>query len=166
MFMGMLKLALESKPEVNERSRAFIFRNDTEFLVLVRNFRSKVGREWPVLLLPGGGIDPGENAEEAVIREIGEEVGIAITDISLAYTFSGTRKADELDKAYSGHNGDINNHFYFYKAKVGKNAKPVILEEEKFDAIAWVTKESIHAFAKKYHCNKLGDGIEEALKYI
>jgi 8-oxo-dGTP pyrophosphatase MutT (NUDIX family) len=166
MFMGMLKIALESKPELNERTRAFIFRNDREFLVMIRNFRSKVGREWPVLLLPGGGIDPGENAEEALTREIGEEVGIAITDISLVYTFTGMRKADELDKAYSGDTGDIHNHFYFYTAKADRCAKPAILEEEKFDAIAWVTKESIHAFAKKYHCTKLGDGIEEALQYI
>jgi 8-oxo-dGTP pyrophosphatase MutT (NUDIX family) len=36
----------------------------------------------PVWLLPGGGIDRGETAESAAIREIGEELGCGLTDLT------------------------------------------------------------------------------------
>lgn len=35
----------------------------------------------PIWVLPGGGIDPGETAEEAVIREILEETGLKVSII-------------------------------------------------------------------------------------
>lgn len=49
-----------------------IFNNDrTEVLILKRN-------DVPVWVLPGGGIDPGETPEDAVLREIHEETGLQV----------------------------------------------------------------------------------------
>lgn len=36
-------------------------------------------RDLPIWVLPGGGIDPGESPEEAVIREVEEESGIQVS---------------------------------------------------------------------------------------
>jgi len=45
-------------------------------------------RDVPVWVLPGGGVDPGEKAEEAIIREILEETGfhVKVSRLVGAYT--------------------------------------------------------------------------------
>jgi 8-oxo-dGTP diphosphatase len=49
-----------------------IFNDDRSAVLLIKR------KDVPVWILPGGGIDPGETAEEAVIREILEETGYQI----------------------------------------------------------------------------------------
>lgn len=39
--------------------------------------------------LPGGFMEPGESFEQAAVREVQEELGIAVTDLSLLGVFSG-----------------------------------------------------------------------------
>jgi ADP-ribose pyrophosphatase len=46
---------------------------DDNNVLLVRQFRKAIERE--LLEIPAGGIDPGENVEEAVLREMQEETG-------------------------------------------------------------------------------------------
>ena len=49
-----------------------VFSSDRSSVLLI------LRRDVPVWVLPGGGIDPGETAEEAVIREILEETGLSV----------------------------------------------------------------------------------------
>ena len=56
---------------------AIIFNTDDELLVIRRGQEPAVGR-WT---LPGGRIEPGESAEDAVVREVLEETGLVVTAI-------------------------------------------------------------------------------------
>ena len=60
---------------------AVIFRRENEILFAVRNIDPDKGK----LDLPGGFIDPDENAEAAACREINEELGLQITPSQLKY---------------------------------------------------------------------------------
>ena len=58
---------------------AVIFRRKDEILFTVRNIDPDKGK----LDLPGGFIDPDENAEAAVCREVNEELGLQIVSNQL-----------------------------------------------------------------------------------
>ena len=60
---------------------AVIFRREREILFAVRNIDPDRGK----LDLPGGFIDPDENAEAAACREVNEELGLEITPSQLKY---------------------------------------------------------------------------------
>ena len=60
---------------------AVIFRKKDQILFTVRNIDPDKGK----LDLPGGFIDPDENAESAVCREVNEELGIHIEPQQLRY---------------------------------------------------------------------------------
>jgi NAD+ diphosphatase len=69
-----------------------IFNTEGELMLVRRNVEPFYGK----LDLPGGFIDPGESVEEALVREIKEELGIVVHDFSFygsfpnRYPFSGT----------------------------------------------------------------------------
>ncbi len=52
---------------------AVVALDERENVVMVRQYREAVGKT--LLEIPAGGIDPGENAEESVRRELQEEIG-------------------------------------------------------------------------------------------
>lgn len=52
---------------------AVVVLDENENVLLVRQFRYAVGR--PLLEIPAGGIDPGEEPDDAVRRELQEEIG-------------------------------------------------------------------------------------------
>jgi 8-oxo-dGTP diphosphatase len=64
---------------VDERRRAaaVIVRDGRVLMVHERSRRSGGGEWWT---LPGGGLQPGETAEEAVRREVFEETGLIVSD--------------------------------------------------------------------------------------
>lgn len=55
-----------------------IFSADRQSVLLIER------RDVPVWVLPGGGVDPGEEAQEAIIREILEETGFRVKIVRLA----------------------------------------------------------------------------------
>lgn len=57
--------------------KAFIVSDDGKVLV-VKEKVQRFGKETIIYDVPGGGIDPGENLEEALKREVMEEVGLQI----------------------------------------------------------------------------------------
>lgn len=68
-------------------AKAALFNDQNQVLVLRR---SKTDKKRPGGLdFPGGGLDPGEGPDEAVVREIEEEIGLSsenIHDLQVAYT--------------------------------------------------------------------------------
>jgi mutator protein MutT len=71
---------------------ALIFNQEKELLMTRRGIEPAIGK----LDLPGGFVDPGESAENALFREIGEELDLVPDEISYygsfpnQYQFSGT----------------------------------------------------------------------------
>jgi len=65
----------ETTREIVEHSDciAVVALDSDDNVLLVRQYRTPVEKE--LLEIPAGGIDPGENAEEAVLREMREETG-------------------------------------------------------------------------------------------
>ncbi len=59
------------EPRLRRAARALVMRDDAVLLV---HFRFASGNE--VWALPGGGIEPGESVEDAIRRELAEEVGV------------------------------------------------------------------------------------------
>lgn len=56
-----------------ESVNGILFSKDRKEILLIKR------RDVPVWVLPGGGIDPGESPEEAVVREMEEETGYTVT---------------------------------------------------------------------------------------
>lgn len=65
---------------------AFIMNAKNELLVTERAFEPYKG----TLDLPGGFINPGETAENALIRELKEELNIDIYDLEICYTLANS----------------------------------------------------------------------------
>ena len=77
-----LRVDTVQTPDGRKTTREIIERNDcvaiiaidnNDNVLLVNQFRKAVGKE--LLEIPAGGIDPGENPEDAVRREMQEETG-------------------------------------------------------------------------------------------
>lgn len=96
-----------------------IFNQDGRILLIHRN---KPDLQW--WELPGGKVDSGETPETTAVREIKEEIGVEvkITE-SLGHTFF---------EYY-----DINWQYYWFKAEIIGDKKPVICEPENFDGLQY-----------------------------
>ncbi len=86
---------------IREATRAILLTPD-EHVLLVR-FEFPAGRRWA---LPGGGIDPGESVDDALHRELFEEVGLAGTTIG-PHVWSRYHEIPFLNGNYDGQREQI-----------------------------------------------------------
>jgi 8-oxo-dGTP diphosphatase len=122
-----------------DRPAAFaVVERDGKIAVARVTFEGGGGR----LDLPGGGLDPGETAAEAAVRECGEEVGLKI--------------AIEAEVARADHyftNEDdsrVNTRGVFFAARVAANAPELKIEDD--HALEWMTPhEALIALDRESH---------------
>lgn len=148
------------------RTRVFILNQEGAFLAMVRNFKDRTGIHSPMVLLPGGGIDRGEESSRSVRRETKEELDIDLVDMKHFLSHSETAPATLSDQSYYPEGcTSVTRHLDFYTAHVADGQTPQLMEPEKFDEIAWVTPEGFHALAQKHNAS-VGDGIVEAMAFL
>ena len=110
---------------------AVVFTFEDKILFAVRNVDPDKGK----LDLPGGFIDPGENAEEAACREIKEELGLDVSPNDLKYIT--TAPNNYLYKNVPYRTMDI-----FYECKLQTDLIFIAAEDEIQDLI-WVKRAEI-----------------------
>lgn len=154
----------------DHRTRAFMFFNG-KMLVLLRDFKPNI-----TVLLPGGGIDPGESSMDGVRREIKEELDFdVVRDPQLFYTHREYRQPypDELRKWKSDHPDWISTYdkvediFDFYSYQLSGVDKIGIPNEEqhKFEDWAFIFPHELDSYAKRHNA-VIGIGIKEALEIL
>lgn len=116
---------VETGRDYTDRPAAFGIAARDGLIALVRI--TKPGHE-PWLDLPGGAIDPGEDAARAVVREFGEEAGLKIT-AGQAFAEAGQYFLNTDGKAY-------NNRATFFAVSVIGEAPELKIEDD--HALVWI----------------------------
>lgn len=146
------------------RTRVFIFSED-KFLVMVRNFKLGEGKYRAVILLPGGGVDEGEESQPAMEREVMEELGLRLKEVKLVREYKNTRTATASEKVYWPGASKVLNEFDFYTASVDGRARPILKEPEKFLAFDWISAGQLQSYAHRYKA-EIGDGITDTIAWF
>lgn len=124
-------------PRIRYGARGIVVRQDG----LIAIFNKKIKNEYK---LPGGGIEKGEEPEEAFKREVLEETGCEVNEIN----FLGiTKELKSLD--------NFQQISYVFTSKVTKNINELQLTQKEKDEggqLVWVTKEE--ALEKIINCTK------------
>jgi len=91
----------ENTPLTESVAKALIINQRNDVLILtIGEHKAQPARSFAPDL-PGGLVDPGETERDAVIREIYEETGIAITDEQPRLVYSKTEYSTEHNKSVS-----------------------------------------------------------------
>lgn len=102
--------------------------------ILMGNKKPGVGPYPDTWRLPGGGIEEGESPEDALKREIMEEIGVNVTDLK----FIGLYEDDEPDK------DNVMTHYVFHMFKIKVDGEGSISDE--LTQIKWIDKSSLNEF--------------------
>jgi 8-oxo-dGTP pyrophosphatase MutT (NUDIX family) len=115
---------------------ALLFSNDGHVLI-GKNVKGGVYED--LWVIPGGGIDDGESKEEAVRREILEEVGIDISDATIEPVFRNEKRTTEKTLRDTGERVLVDMTFYDFKVMIDLPAQdiPIKLEDD-FGLAEWV----------------------------
>lgn len=147
------------KPEeITRKSRAII--TDNQGRILIGNYGG-------VYLLPGGSIDKKENPNEAIIRELKEEVGLKLSKltpfIKMKYYQSNYPKRDEKII-----NRLVINYIYIGKETDGVKCKTNLTEKEKKDkfSLKYYSLEEIDKILEEKNENPRAKYFNEELRII
>ena len=105
---------------------AAIIKKDNLYLVVKRNRDKYMGLKWE---FPGGKVDPGETLQEALVREIYEELNI---DINIHEKLAEER--------YKDNEINIILHYFLCTIKNG------VINLNEHEAMAWVNKENFNQY--------------------
>ena len=92
------------------RIAAAVVLNRAGHLLLVRK------RDTDMFMQPGGKLEDGESGEEALLRELREELGFELTSADLEYV--GRFSADAANEP--GHRVDCDVHFTVIETEIGR----------------------------------------------
>lgn len=96
-----------------------------EGIVLVKNPKDNLN-------LPGGGLDPGESALEALDREIDEELGFVLSEATVSPVYVGDHKFVGLDS----NNHPVRRHWHVFASRTEFNAEDFMCESSDRIAVA------------------------------
>lgn len=125
------------RPQLRHSARALILTPDDE--LLLGRHRVSDGYVWAA---PGGGIEAGESPEEALRRELREEVGLALDATPLAHVWHQEFADNSLAAGFDG----VANDYFLVRVDrfvpQGLWARETLLEEG-LDDFAWWTLEGV-----------------------
>lgn len=118
---------------------ALVWRDDGRLLIQRRPLEGLLGGLWE---FPGGKVEPGEDAEEAAVRETREETGLEVRV---------TRSAGRVDHAYS--------HFRITLHAFHADLTGGVLRTDGAEPRAWVAPEALSGYAFPTANRRILDGL-------
>ena len=125
-----------------EIASALIFSNEGK-LLQVKNAEPKHGVYLDAWGIPGGGIEEGESAEEAMIREVMEEIGLDVSSYPKELVWTGTGQSQRTLKT-TGEEVIVEMIFNNYRVQLDRAAKDVqLIPSEEHKEFLWADKEEL-----------------------
>lgn len=108
-----------------EIASALIFSKDGKLLQL-KNAEPVHGVYGECWVIPGGGVEEGETTEEAVVREVMEEIGIDISTSPKELVWTGNGESTRILKS-TGEEVLVKMHFHNYRVQLDEDSEEVQL---------------------------------------
>src|SRR5690349_21404938 len=116
---------------MNKVAKAVIIDNDDKYLLMYRSAHPVFGDDAD---LPGGTLEEGEEPLEAMIREVYEESGIALTESQVSEVYAGT---------------DYSTHGTYYSLFTAKlDYRPDLIMSWEHSSYEWLEREEFLARAR------------------